>query len=510
MIVIQQTLLCGFLKKAQYVRLHPVLNKLTRTLQTAFLFVVCVITQHAFALTLDLKQAIDYAMENNLLLKTSLLDKNVRVHELRILKQKFAPKFSLNLALSVQNEDYFHEDFNEKKIHSYPSMKMLSPMGTQIEIFSEQNVGSEKGQHSMGNALRVVIEQPLLKGRKKIVNTWSIENATLQNEIESLLLKQMVEQTLYQVILTYHALELALENITLQKRWVTNSARFHENLQTKVSSGRAPKSDLSSSLLQVRQAQGQLMQANFEYNQAMRKFKELIGITEEFSIIPHQKRHLTSYPEESAAMRQAIVDNDIELRILNLNKKRIKKQLEVLKDQQLIDIRLRGDWTTGRYHIYGLNSNDLTWNDSTNFNYPFIHQNGNYSAHLLVNIPLSGRQERYHPVFAAKMELEKIELAACQHQQALLEYINGLLEQRSLKKEQINLSVESVTLAAQNYENAVLKLEAGRTSLFEVMQLREHLQDAELKCNMAKIAYLDLQTQLELNAGLLEKKWLTT
>ncbi|MGD9591817.1 MAG: TolC family protein, partial [Candidatus Berkiella sp.] len=179
-----------------------------------------------YAKTMDLKTAINYAIEHNIQLKNARLDKTVRVNELKILKQKFSPQISYNMALTVQNEDYFNEDFNEKKIHAYPSLRLLTPVGTQIEVFTEQNYGYEKYQRKSGNAVHIVLEQPLLKGRRQIVNKWSIENSTALNEVQDLLFKQASSQIIYNVILRYHALMLAFDNVSSQERWLTSAQRF--------------------------------------------------------------------------------------------------------------------------------------------------------------------------------------------------------------------------------------------------------------------------------------------
>lgn len=459
---------------------------------------------------MDLKQAIACAIENNPELKTALLDKTVRLHELHILKQKFSPQLLWNMSATVQREIYYNQDFDEKKLHSYPSLTMLTPIGTQIEIFTEQNIGYEQYQKKSGTALHVMVEQPLLQGRRKVVNTWSIENATILNEIQELLHHQAIEHVIYNVIVNYHALVLANENIRLHERWLMQSQRFYETLNCKVAAGRAPLSDLTSSKLQVNQAQSYLDRAKFEYRQTMRKLVEYLGSEEEeievIQDFPIKKEHINFQENEFV---QIIADNDIETKIINLNKARTHKQLIVAKDQQLVDLRLRGDLTLGRYHIYGEDNFYQEFTDNNIFNAPFVHQNGNYSAQLLLSIPITGKDQRYHQVLAAKIELKKLEDASYHHQKHLIIHARNLLEQISLQKRQEQLSANAVMLAQKNYDDALLKLEAGRTSMFEVSMLQERLHDAQMQYNVTLIAYLDMMANLEYNAGLLTKKWLT-
>lgn len=455
---------------------------------------------------MDLKQAITIAVENNIQLKSALLDKTVRLHELKILRQKFAPQLSMNMSVSAQQEDYFNENFNEKKVHTYPSMRMLTPVGTQIEIFTEQNYGYEQNQRKSGSAVHIVIEQPLLKGRNKIVNTWSIENAQVLSEIEELLLQQAINQVVYNVILAFHQLELVAQNVKSQERMLAQAIRFNENLKLKVDAGRAPQSDLNSSLFQVNQSKSYLAHAQFEYHQAMRKFKEVIGWEGEDIIIDSTPSAQFTMPKENFI--DSVVKNDIETKILNLNKQRMQNQLVVAKDQKLIDVRLRGDWTIGRYHVYGKNASTEDIFDDSLYNTPFVHNSGNYSAHLLLSIPITGKDALNHQTLAVKTEQEKLEFESWNHHKQLISYIEGLIEQRQLQQQQTQLSHQQLSLAQKNYDDALMKLEMGRTTMFEVLSLREKLQDLQMQENAAKIAYLDVEANMEFSAGILAKKWL--
>lgn len=462
------------------------------------------------AKTLDLKTAIAYAMVHNPHLKTLHLDKTVRLHELKILKQKFSPQLAFNVSLSVQNEDYFNEDFNEKKLHTYPSLRLLTPLGTQIEVFTEQNMGYEQYQRNSGSAVHVTLEQPLLKGRSKTVNKWSIENGAALNEIQELLLKQACSQVIYSVILRYHALMLALDNVSSQERWLSQAQRFYDSMKIKVDVGRAPLSDLTSSMLQLNQAESYVASSQFAHKEAIRAFKEVIGWEEEddLSIMPISfSKQPTSLDKDS--LIQQIMDNDIESKILNVNKQRLKTQLEVAKDQQLIDLKLKGDITVGRYHVYGNNNANQDIFDNTVYNAPFVHNSGNYSAHLLMSIPLTGKDERKHFALATKVEQQKNAEEFNTHQRILMTHATGLIEKLALQKQQLTLSRQQLSLAQKNYDDALMKLEAGRTSMFEVTSLREKLQEVQISYNSAEIAYLDIIAQVDFSAGVLPQKWLS-
>lgn len=459
-----------------------------------------------FAQTVSLKQAINLAIENNEELHDFYLDKKVRIHELRILKQKFTPQLYYNLALTLQNEDYFNDSFIEKKIHSYPSAKLFTPVGTQIEIYADQNSGYEKNESSSGSALHVVVEQPLLKGVRPVVNNWSINNAQLLNEIEDLLYTKALERIIYSVIMQYHVVQLAKENVTFQERWLHQSQRFFENLQVKVSAGRAPVSDLTASEFEIKQAENYLSQAQLGYRQEIRRLLELLGSNDQDIQITSLDLGKESFDYNDEILN-TVYENDIETKIIKINKKRLKQQLLIVKDEQLVDLKLRGDVTMGRYHVRGEpNQNDLS--DKNLYNYPFVHQSGNYSAHLLLSVPITGKDRRNHQKLIVKTELEKLELESRNHAKSLQNLVVGLLEKAQLKKQQVALTRQALVLAQKNYDEAMMKLDAGRATLFEVVTLREKLHDAQMSQQATEISYLDIIANIELTAGLLAKKWL--
>ncbi len=464
----------------------------------------------SFARTVDLKAAITYAIAHNPQLKNAHLDKTVRIHELRVLRQKFNPQVALNMSLTAQNEDYFNEDFIEKKIHTYPSLRLLTPLGTQLEVFTEQNLGYEQYQRKSGGAVHITFEQPLLKGRSRVVNTWSISNGVALNEIQELMLRQAYTQVIYNVILRYHALMLASDNVASQERWLSSAQRFYESLKIRVEVGRAPESDLTSSMLQLNQAKGYVASAQFSFHQAVRELKEIIGWEEQddLTITPINFSNSPSTHDKKSII-QKVMDNDIETKILNLNKERLKSQLVVAKDQQLIDLRFRGDFTVGRYHIYGDDKPENMLFDSNIYNAPFVHNNGNYSAQLLMSIPLTGKDQRKHATLATRVEQQKNEQDFTTHQKKLITHTTGLIEKLELQKQQLTLSRQQLSLAQKNYDDALMKLEAGRTSMFEVTSLQEKLHEVQMRLNSAEIAYLDIVAQLDFTTGLLAEKWLT-
>lgn len=456
---------------------------------------------------LDLRQAIHIALENNLELKFALFDEELRLHELKILRQKFSPQLFFNASLTVHHETYFQESFDEKKVHTYPSLKMQTPYGTQIELFTEQNIGYERYQHSKGAALRFSLEQPLLQGRRKVVNTWEIYNASILNDIQQLLYSQAKDQVIYQVIIDYNALQLGMENLKLHEYWLENAQQFYKNMQAKEQSGRVAKHDLHAALLQIKHAQSYLTQAQFAYSQAKRKFLEDLHITDDnVSFAPI---NIDKEPDlNRMRVVSDVVANDIESKVLSLNKERVKQQLIVAKDSKRPDLKLRGDWTIGRYHVYGEKADFGT--DENIFGYPFIHDNGNYTAQILLNIPLSNKEQKYHQILAARSEIEKIEYELHYHQLRIKNFALSLMEQIDVKKRQSELAKESLQLAKQNYEDALEKLEAGRSSLFELVNYQERLLNAQMASMTNQIAYYDSVANLELNRGSLSAKWIGT
>jgi outer membrane protein TolC len=460
------------------------------------------------AKTLDLQQAINIALENNLELKFAKFDENVRLHELKILRHKFHPQLFFNASLTVHHETYFQESFDEKKIHTYPSLKMQTPYGTQIELFSEQNAGYEKYQRSTGTALRFSIEQPLLQGRKKIVNTWEIYNATVLNDIQELLYQQAKDQVIYQVIINFYALQLGMENVKLHEYWLENAKKFYDSMQAKVTAGRVAPHDLDSSLLQVKRAMSQLMQAQLEYVQAKRKFLEDLNLVDETIIfVASSSKKMPALMNQQQIIAE-VVANDIESKVLDLNKERIKQQLIIAKDQSRPELKLRGDWTLGRYHVYGEKADFAS--DENVFGYPFIHDNGNYTAQILLNIPLSNKEQKYHQILSARSEIQKLECERHYHQLRIKNFATNLYEQTEVKKRQLQLAEESLQLAQRNYEDSLAKLEAGRSSLFELISYQERLLNAQMTKNANQIAYFNSIANLDLNKGTLSHQWAGT
>ncbi len=471
---------------------------------------LCVSQAQALPTALELKDAIHYAISHHPLLQIATIDKNLRLQDLMILQRQFDPEIVLNARATVQNEDYFHESFIEKKLHTYPSLRMKTPYGTQIDVSTEQNIGYEKDHRSKGTAMHIVIEQPLLRGRAKRVNTLVIEDAKIMNDIQDLLFSQTLDQIIYQIIVQYRTLQLASNNMILHEKWLNQAKVFYDNLEAKVDLGRQPVCDLPAASFQIQQAAARLREAEIEYQSALRKLLLLINWGEkeapEIPFSSELSEDIQKMNQEDITDRQIylqrLMQNDIQSKIYQLNHKKLEQQLFLAKDQQEIDLKLRGEWTTGRYHID--NSPPTTDPDL----FPFVHQSGNYAAHLLMSIPLKSKQERNQKISQAKMALLKHEIEYTNYLKELEDNAQQLLDQVEVKKQQYRLSQVSLKLSEQQYESALLKLEADRVALFEVDVLREKFYEAQIAFDAAKISYFNTMANRDLSLGVLTKRWL--
>lgn len=464
----------------------------------------------AHAEKMDLKQAIDYALTHHIDLKLKDADREVRWHQLTVLQEKFSPQILLSMSGTIHHEEYFNEEFHEQKLHAYPTLRLQTPIGTVIELFTDQNIGYEQGQRKSGAALHVQIEQPLLQGRNKTVNTWSIENAKLLDDIEELARQKTIENIIYHVIVTYHTLLIQSKKIELQRRWLNQTEQFYDSMNSKWEADRAAKSDVSFAELNVKQAKIQLNQTQAEYRQALRLFCQAIGYDGEEITLKQDDYRLSFFPlSNKDKWINTAIENDVETKILAINQERLTKELIVAKDSQLFDLKLRGNVTLGRYHIFGNQlENDVS--DDYIYSYPFVHQNGNYSAELQLNIPITGKQGRYHQELSIRMAMLKMELEQMNHRRKLDNNITYLLESTELSDSQRELSKDTLEMAQRNYQNALLKYEAGRTSLFEVDMMRDKWRDAQNHFLAQEILFYNNLANLELHSGLLGKKWLNS
>ena len=96
------------------------------------------------------------------------------------------------------------------------------------------------------------------------------------------------------------------------------------------------------------------------------------------------------------------------------------------------------------------------------------------------------------------------------HHHVLKDEMTHLVESAELAEKQKNLWQESVQIAQKNYENTLLKYEAGRTALFEVEIMRDKWRDAQNQYLSQEILFYNTLANVELHAGLLGEKWLSS
>ena len=377
-------------------------------------FILLWMVMRVEAATLDLKQAIEYALAHHIDLKWMDADRQVRWHELSILQKKFSPQIVFSMSGTIHHEEYFNEKFDEQKLHAYPTLRLLTPIGTTIEIFSEQNIGYELGQKKTGAAIHVTIDQPLLKGRKKAVNTYALDNAKLVDEIESLAYQKTVDNIIYHVIVAYHTVLVNIKKKDLQTHWLNQSQLFYSALKSKWEAGRVSLNDVNIARFNLKQAEFQLNQTHLEIRQSLRKLCQLIGWEgEEMTLSPPSIQSQISLNQHNKWIETAF-SHDLQARILNIRSEQLQNDLIVAKDQQRYELLWRANVTLGRYHIFG-DAAETDQSDDYIYTYPFVHQSGNYSTELQINIPLTGKSSRYHQELSVRTAIEKLEMEKEKH-----------------------------------------------------------------------------------------------
>lgn len=452
---------------------------------------------------LSLEEAISLALIHNPEIQSIYWDRLVSLSDYQLQKKRFVPQLALEMAGGIQQErSTAHEDTT--LFRAYPTIEMMTPLGTQLKLITEaaahDSHQSERNQKHNDQSLTVLIKQPLTKGLSPKVNQWPILNAQMNHEIALLNFKRTVETVVLQLISEFIDFQQMLNRQTLQKQYLSQAEHLFELLEAKYQDGRIAQNDLIPPKLQIKQAKQAILQSQIELKRKRKILFETIGIEDQGQWID-SKIKKKSFSQEGISFEQ-VISNDLALKSLEMNENRLKKEIEVIKDDQKLDVYLQGDVHLGRshYHTY-----------EKLFEYGYYHSlpfhNKGYTASVNVNIPLGRKPLYQHQLLVQKSAIEKNKLDILKRHQTLSAEYESLKDSLHIKNAQLALMKEEVDLAKLDYSSALEKYNSGRIAIIEVTRAKAQWHTLELNLTDAELMRQQLEMQLDWLAGCLLEKW---
>jgi len=446
----------------------------------------------AGSIPLTLPETVFLAMRNNRAIRGQYLQRVADRFSLRVTEARFDPRFDLT-AGTIRSRT---GNLNTTQTTLGPVVNVATPTGAQFQFgwLGVQSNARGANPNAQARATFQVI-QPLLAGGGIDFNMAPIRLARLQEVNSQLQLKSLVIDQISQSIGGYRTLLQAQEQLRISIEALRRARELAGVNQALFAAGRLAQVELIQAETSIAQQELSLAGARNQHAAARLALLTLLAVDQSQQIWASERPAAESarVDPERALATAAANQPDYLRSLLAIEAGRIN--LDVARNQRLWDVSV----VAGT----GLASQRA---DLARTLGALAEVRNDFNIGLQVNIPL-GQIAREQPEVNATIGLRQAELARDQARDRLRQQVEDTARNIDTLRRQAELARRARELAGLQLEAELVKLQAGRSSNFQVVSFQGSLQQAESIELAAIITYANALTQLDQVLGTTLDTW---
>lgn len=317
--------------------------------------------------------------------------------------------------------------------------------------------------------------------------------ARLIEQSNRLTLQDSVSQAVTQIVQAYWQLMRAQEQVTIAKAALQRSKALLEINQALIAAGRMARVDLVQTEADVAAQEFNVENADNDLNASRLMLLQLLALDLRSRILASDTPgKMPSTLSVQDAQRIALMHQPRYLQQV-IAREQADINLAVARDNRLWDVSLMGGASQGRTRR---SSHSEAVSDR--------HWDGYVGVQVQIPIgDLSARQAAVH----AKADADNQTLLLEDAEQQLALDVNNAVRELASRWRQYEIAGRVRDLSRKKLEIERQKLQAGRSSNFQVLAFEADLRGAENARLNALIGYLNAQAQLDLKLGMTLQSW---
>ncbi|MDC9615783.1 TolC family protein [Xenorhabdus khoisanae] len=432
---------------------------------------------------LSLSDAIWLGLRNNYAIRSVYLDRIAQKFDLRVAEDRFTPK----LQLSGRYIAGKNQDANFRKTNLSPKATVLTPLGTRFTLsWTRDNTKSGiNNVHNDGASITVI--QPLLRGAGTDVNNAPVLLGKLQEQTNRLNLKATISDSITQIILSYHALLRAQEQQALSAASLKRMRKLVETNKELIDAGRMAQTDIIQTQADLAMQELSAKEAENNVHATKLALLKLLALnlkTPIYAIDTLKGTHVSLNIEQSIQKAQAQQPGYL---IQLLSAKVADIQLLQARNNRLWDLSLVGG--TSQYR--SSSSETRNWE--------------NYLG-IQLDIPIGDMTQKQTEV-QARVNVQKQALHLEEARINLEQRVINAIRDTESRWQEYQLAIKASSLSQKKLEIEQEKLQAGRSSNFQVLSFETDLRNAENARLNTLIQYLNSQAELDQILGTTLESW---
>ncbi|MDB5415541.1 MAG: outer rane efflux protein [Rubritepida sp.] len=444
------------------------------------------------SIPLTLPEAVFLALRSNRSIRSQYLQRVADRFSLRVAEATFDPR--LDITGGVTHSRVLGVTSTGTTLG--PVVSLATPTGA-LFTFGWQGVQSNvRGANPNGNGRATFqVIQPLLAGGGVDFAMAPIRIARFQEVNSQLQLKSLVIDQISQTIAGYRALLQAQEQLRISDEALRRARELASVNVALAAAGRIAQVELIQAETSIAQQELALVGARNSHQQARLALLTLLAVNQSQQIWAVERPAADSARVEMQRALEAAANNqpDYLRTLMAIEVSRIN--LDVARNQRLWDVSLVAGTGAGAQRADLLRTFDALSQVRSDFN-----------IGLQVNIPI-GQIARQQPEVNATIALRQAELGLEQARDRLRQQVEDTVRSIDTLRRQAELAKRARELAGLQLETELIKLQAGRSSNFQVVSFQGSLQSAESAELSAVIAYANALTQLDQVLGTTLDTW---
>lgn len=446
----------------------------------------------ANAVPMTLPEAVFLSLRNNRSIRSQYLQRVADRFNLRVAEASFDPR------LGIQGNATYARTNRVTGLATTigPVVNIATPIGTQFQFGWLGTQTNNRGANPLATSRATFsVVQPLLAGGGTDFALAPVRIARIQEVGSRLQLRSLVADQVTQTITAYRSLIQAQEQLRIAGESLRRARDLAGVNQALVAAGRLAQVELIQAETSIAQQELQLVSAENQWRQARLALLTLLAVDQSAPVWATERPAAESArADPRRALEVAYANQPDYLRTL-LGVEIARLNLDVARNQRLWELNLVAGNSLGSQRADLARSVEALTGARADFN-----------VGLQVNIPI-GQIAREQPEVNATVALRQTELQIATARDRLRQQVEDTVRSIDTLRRQAELARRARELAATQLELELVKLQAGRSSNFQVVSFQGGLQAAESAELSAVVAYANALTQLDQLLGTTLDTW---
>jgi outer membrane protein TolC len=441
---------------------------------------------------LTLPEAVFLGLRNNRGIRGDYLQRIADRFSLRVAENGFAPRLSISGDISRGR----NAGINATQAGLGPVVSIDTPTGarfTMAWLATQTNIRGQTPQAP--SQLSFQVEQPLLAGGGIDYAVAPRRIARISEQGARLRLQAQVIDQISQIIVAYRTLLQSQEQLRIAGDSLRRARDLVEVNRALIAAGRLAQVELIQSEASIAQQELQLIAAENAANTARLSLLVLMGIdpaspvwASERPAAPAVRVDLNRALAAAYTRQPAYLSSLLAIEVNRIN-------LDIARNQRLWDVSIVAGTGQQALRSQVLDTIGALSTVRSDFN-----------IGLRVNIPI-GVLSREQQEVNATVALRQSEVALEQARDTLRAQAENAVRTIEAQRQQAQLAARARQLTAEQLAAELVKLQAGRSSNFQVVSFQSALQQAESAELAAVIAYLNALTAMDQVLGTTLDTW---